>query len=415
MDPYVHPYIAAMTEARGSGSIRQRRPGVWEIRVAAGTDPVTGRTLQRSVTFHGSQGDAYTYRIELAAEYVARRSVTKAAPMLTVEELLARWLAADQPWKPSTLVGYRSNVRGLIADAALARARVVSLTPRELRRAFARWERASASSAVVGGRFRALRAAIGWAYDERIIDYHPIRQMRGPRRPEPRRPLGDGDVGTLLRVANARVLEAVANDTGSPGSARRRHCAEQDLLLLRLAADSGARLGELAALQFSDLEGRTLQIRRAMSAGTITLPKSGHPRTLTLGTSTARLCYTLEADARSRSHPRSIGRWLFSSDLGHHHRMTTGAMGHRFARLRDTAGVPGASLHRLRHSVATFLVARGEILQAQARLGHADAATTLREYAYALPLTDGDVADAIDRHLDQSHEDAPTIRVDPNL
>ena len=60
----------------------------------------------------------------------------------------------------------------------------------------------------------------------------------------------------------------------------------------------------------------------------------------------------------------------------------------------------GASLHRLRHSVATFLVARGEILQAQARLGHADAATTLREYAYALPLTDCDVADRIDRHLD---------------
>lgn len=194
------------------------------------------------------------------------------------------------------------------------------------------------------------------------------------------------------------MLEAVANDTGSPSSMCRRHCAEQDLILVRLAADSGARLGELAALQFTDLAGRTLQIRRAMSAGTITLPKSGHPRTLTLGTSTSRLWQTLDADARS--HRGSIGPWLFSSDLGHHHRMTAGAIGHRFARLRDTAGVPGASLHRLRHSVATFLVARGEILQAQARLGHADAATTLREYAYALPLSDGNVADAIDLHLD---------------
>ena len=70
-------------------------------------------------------------------------------------------------------------------------------------------------------------------------------------------------------------------------------------------------------------------------------------------------------------------------------RLTTEALGHRFTRLRDAADVPGATLHRLRHNVATFLVARGEILQAQARLGHADAATTLREYAYALPLTDG--------------------------
>jgi len=62
--------------------------------------------------------------------------------------------------------------------------------------------------------------------------------------------------------------------------------------------------------------------------------------------------------------------------------------------------VPAASLHRLRHNVATFLVARGQILQAQARLGHRDAATTLREYAYAVPLTDGNVADAINDHLD---------------
>jgi len=49
---------------------------------------------------------------------------------------------------------------------------------------------------------------------------------------------------------------------------------------------------------------------------------------------------------------------------------------------------------------ATLLVARGEILQAQARLGHADPTTTLRGDAYALPLTDQNVADAIDRHLD---------------
>lgn len=68
--------------------------------------------------------------------------------------------------------------------------------------------------------------------------------------------------------------------------------------------------------------------------------------------------------------------------------------------VRDAAGIPEATLHRLRHSVATFLVARGQVLQPQARLGHADAATTLREYAYALPLTDGPVADALDAHLD---------------
>jgi hypothetical protein len=55
---------------------------VWELRFAAGTDPLTGHTMQRSVTFRGTETDAEAYRAELAAEYAARRSASGAAPML---------------------------------------------------------------------------------------------------------------------------------------------------------------------------------------------------------------------------------------------------------------------------------------------------------------------------------------------
>ena len=61
--------------------------------------------------------------------------------------------------------------------------------------------------------------------------------------------------------------------------------------------------------------------------------------------------------------------------------------------------MPDAALHRLRHTVATVLLADGQVLAAQGRLGHADAATTLREYADALPATDTAVADTIDSAL----------------
>jgi integrase len=392
-----------MATRYGTGSMRERRPGVWEIRVAAGTDAVTGRTMQRSVTFRGTAGQAEAYRTELASEYAARRSVTRAAPMLTVGELFERWLLADHPWKPSTRVGYASNARLIAADRKLASTRVVSLTPQAVRAAFARWEAAGASSATVAGRFRVLRSAIGWAYDERIIDHHPIRSMRGPGRPEPRRPMTDDEIRALLVFTEQRVLEAVANNR-NPHS---RHLAEQDLLMVRLAADAGARRGELVALRFDDVEGRVLHIRRAASADVITTPKSGHPRTLTLGSATVRLWRTLEHDWRQRTD-EPLGPWLFSPEPTHTRRLTNAALGHRFERLRDAAGVPGASLHRLRHNVATFLVARGEILQAQARLGHADASTTLREYAYALPLTDQNVADAIDCHLNRLTAQDPT-------
>ena len=118
-----------MAASRGTGSLRQRRLGVWEIRVAVGTDPVTGRTLQRSVMFRGDAEEAEVYRRQLADEYRLRRASSRAAPLVTVEELLGRWLVADHPWKPSTLVGYRSAARGLIGDRRLADTRVVSLTP----------------------------------------------------------------------------------------------------------------------------------------------------------------------------------------------------------------------------------------------------------------------------------------------
>lgn len=57
------------------------------------------------------------------------------------------------------------------------------------------------------------------------------------------------------------------------------------------------------------------------------------------------------------------------------------------------------SLHRLRHSVATFLVRQGDLLGAQQRLGHRDASTTLRNHAHALPLEDEEAADQIERSL----------------
>ncbi len=251
---------------------------------------------------------------------------------------------------------------------------------------------------MIAGRFRVLRSAVGWAYDVRIIDDHPLRSMRGPSRVEPRRPIRDEDLAALLRTAEARVLEALANDHGNPAGLLRRHRAEQDLLLVRLAADSGARRGELTALRFRDLNQRVLTITRSVSGDVITTPKSGRARSLTLGTATARLWHTLEAEWRQLA-TGNLGPWVFSPDLQHERHLTVGVLSHRFERLRNAAGVE-ATLHQLRHNVATFLVCRGDILAAQTRLGHADAATTLREYAYALPLTDTDIADALDQHLD---------------
>jgi hypothetical protein len=49
----------------GQGSMRELRPGVFEIRIAVGADPVSGRTVQRSFWFHGTAEDAGDRRSEM--------------------------------------------------------------------------------------------------------------------------------------------------------------------------------------------------------------------------------------------------------------------------------------------------------------------------------------------------------------
>lgn len=71
----------------------------------------------------------------------------------------------------------------------------------------------------------------------------------------------------------------------------------------------------------------------------------------------------------------------------------------RFERLRVIAGVPDASLHRLRHTVAVVLVADGKLLAAQHRLGHRDLSTTLRHYGWAQAPDDVGIADHLDAVL----------------
>jgi integrase len=209
------------------------------------------------------------------------------------------------------------------------------------------------------------------------------------------------EVRHLLRTAEA--LAAQAGELPARPSARRLHdafVADQNLLLVRLAADSGARRGELAALRADDLDGRVLTIERAVSGGAVGPTKTSRTRRLTLGATTTRMIGDDLARWRDRAAAISEGgEWLLAPDPARSRFITCDRLSHRFETLRNAAELPGATLHRLRHMVATHLVDGGKVLKAQARLGHRDPATTLRHYSHAVQLEDDDVADELDRLL----------------
>lgn len=181
----------------------------------------------------------------------------------------------------------------------------------------------------------------------------------------------------LLAAANDAVASAEIAFQCQPGSAvcaQRLFAAEQSLLLVRLAADSGARRGELAVLRLSDLDCRVLSIERSLSAGVLGPTKSGRTRRVTLGPGTADMLRRHFRAWAARAAPEQD--WLFSPSPQRSTYMTAGALSHRLTRLGRAAGVEHAALHRLRHGVATYLVDQGLLLKAQAQLGHRDPATT---------------------------------------
>jgi integrase len=140
-----------------------------------------------------------------------------------------------------------------------------------------------------------------------------------------------------------------------------------------------------------------LTIERSLSAGVLGSTKSGRTRRVTLGSGTADMIRRHFQSWAARVQPEQD--WLFSPSPRRPTHLTADALSHRLTRLGTASGVQHAALHRLRHGVATYLVDQGRLLKAQARLGHRDPATTLRHYSHAIPLDDTDVADQLDRLL----------------
>ncbi|NLT55449.1 MAG: tyrosine-type recombinase/integrase [Actinomycetales bacterium] len=370
--------------------------------MALGPDLVTGRSLVRSLTVRGGEEDARAALTRWAATAAQVRAGRHSDPGIAVADLLDRWLIAPHGWRPSTLAGYTSTVKALSADA-LGTRRAAAVTPQVLRAGMRVWTTIGVGSATIASRVRCLRSAFTWAYREGVLDAPPLRGMRGPATGPTRLHAPVETVRRILERATAEV-EAARAASRTAGSAEAEvHRAEQVLLLARLAADTGARRGELAALQFGDLDGEVLTISRGTSNEIVGPTKSGRSRRLTLGAGAADLWRTSVAAWRDRAthdtetNPAAFGPWLFSTRPDHTVRLSTSCLGRWFIDLAARAGHPDVTLHRLRHTVATVLVGQGDLLQAQHRLGHRDASTTLRIYSHALPLTDADAAAAIDR------------------
>jgi hypothetical protein len=119
--------------------MRERRPGVWEIRVVVANDLVGGRSVQRSFTVHGDLERAEQRRRELVERFgVDRGALYCEGARWSVAELLGRFIAAEHQWRPATRSSHAPVVRFLVSDS-LGRFGVAVLAPVNVEETMRRW------------------------------------------------------------------------------------------------------------------------------------------------------------------------------------------------------------------------------------------------------------------------------------
>jgi integrase len=357
-------------------SIREKRPGYWEVRIFVGYDDA-GKPVQVSKSVKGGRRDAERLAAQLAGRPQARSG------SLTVGGLLDDYLDFKGPtWSLTTRRDYEARAERIKADPIGAEM-IARITVAEVDRWHQRLRRDGVGDAQIRNLHTLLRAAFGQALRWELLPTNPVAVARPQRaKKAPRGVMSVPEVGAALAAA-ASVDSSVH-------------------LALRLAAVAGARRAELAALRWDSVaDGRVvidhnITIDRTQPVGApnrlvVSPTKIGDRRVVALDAATLALIDEVRAESESP--------WMFGDD---DHPPSPDKIGWWWKRVRTDAGLdPKWRLHDLRHWSATHAIAGGhDVRSVAARLGHADPTTTMRTYSHALEGLDGAIAETLAGVLD---------------
>ena len=155
---------------------------------------------------------------------------------------------------------------------------------------------------------------------------------------------------------------------------------------ISLAADTGARRGELCGLQWSDIDfdACTVNIKRNLQYSKDrgiyeATPKGGRFRVVDIGSDVVELLKKHQADQANKR----LSKWVFTVE-NEDAPMFPHSPTRYFQKFGERYNIPGFHPHLLRHTSATLSLTNGGDAKSVAdRLGHADAAVLLRVYAHA--------------------------------
>lgn len=399
------PYYEAKFRDAGRQVMRRVGPAWLEPASSGGWQPRRGRVPAG----YFDERRAHVRAAELVAAYVAERSETNRAARqpATFRELAydyTRWLTSDYRAKPTTLRDHAYKLaepgtahrrgtgvsRGWVMRE-LGDVPASEVTTEDIRNLLSAMT-AHGMSARNVNKYRNLVAAI---FNHGVrrgagrfkLASNPTEGIELRREPKPA-PLIYFSPQEIERVAQALAAGGHRHadaqlQIGDTERERRAGQDAQDAEAVRLAAYTGLRRGELIALRWADIDraGAKITVCRALSAGIEGAPKSGSYRDVPLSDQAAAALDRLS----HRAEFTTADDLVLCNPYGRH--LDPAALGRRYNRARDAAGLRPLRWHDLRHTFGSLLVAAGiDTVSVKAAMGH-ERITTTERYLHARPAT----------------------------
>jgi integrase len=358
------------------GAIYLRPDGRWVAAVDLGV--VNGKRRRKYV--YGKTRKEVADKLKALHSQQAQGLALKTNDRKTVGQHLAWWLEQMVKGKgsPNTYKTYHSLAHQHLIPR-LGATRLVALTSQQCQELWNALAGEIGPTTAHDAR-KVLNAALEVAVTFGDLPRNPVKGTSSP--PVPKRPAPVADRGQVQQLlASAGALD----------------------LLLRVAIETGMRIGELVALRRSDLD---LTSRRLTVATRLTFglkqgeakaelergeTKGKRARTLRLSNElTARLA------AQLATHTHAL---VFCDDDGAPLKMRT--VVRRFKTVLKAAGLPPMRFHDLRHWAASLALASGvNALAVSERLGHSSFSVTMDVYAHVMPQAEQDAADTMGKLLE---------------
>lgn len=314
----------------------QKRGTAWRAEVRL-------QGIRKSATFRTkAQAKAWADELEYEIKYAEPRFTHQEG---LVKDLLARYRDERSPLKK----GYKweSNRLSAIIRDPLARIRIADIQRGDL--ASYRDRRALAvANSTVNRELNLLSAVFTVAIDEwHALPENPCRGLRRPRNPAPRdRRISDTEISQICRQASYSEKTPVDNKS------------QQVALAFLFAIETGMRLGEIMALEWSNifLEKKYLNLETSKNNDSRDVPLTPEARRLL---------------QRRHGYPRPF-------------EVNENSASSLFRKMRDRAGIKNLTFHDTRHEAVSRLARKLSILDLARMIGHRDL-KSLQIYYNATP------------------------------